>query len=323
MPRPRKYPQELIDRGVRLAIESGRPVAHVAEIGLPAETLRKRVRQAEADQGLRPGLPSCEEREEIKALKREVAELRKANEILRAASVFFATELDGGRDEASAFIDRHRDRFGVELICRTLGVSASAYYQRATGERSARGLEDERLMVKIGKIFAENYECYGVGGRTPRWSATASGSARSGRPVDGCCGPAWREATREAVADHDQRSCRAQAPRSRRAGFHRGRAGPSVGGDFTYLRTWEGRVYFSFIIDVYSRMIVGWQLATHMRTDLVLDALRMALSTRQLGADFTLISHSDQGSQYVSEDYTQGPGRRARAGVGRVGRRCL
>ena len=90
MPRPRKYPQELIDRGVRLVIESGRPVAHIAaEIGLPAETLRKRVRQAEADQGLRPGLPTSEEREEIKQLKREVAELRKANEILRAASVFF------------------------------------------------------------------------------------------------------------------------------------------------------------------------------------------------------------------------------------------
>jgi len=98
MPRPRKYPQELIDRGVRLVLESGRPIAHVAaEIGLPAETLRKRVRQAEADQGLRPGLPTSEEREEIKALKREVSELRKANEILRAASVFFATELDGGR----------------------------------------------------------------------------------------------------------------------------------------------------------------------------------------------------------------------------------
>ena len=98
MPRPRKYPEELIDRGVRLAIESGRPVAHVAaEIGLPAETLRKRVRQAEADQGLRPGLPSSQEWEEIKQLKREVCELRKANEILRAASMFFATELDGGR----------------------------------------------------------------------------------------------------------------------------------------------------------------------------------------------------------------------------------
>jgi transposase len=98
MSRPRKYPQELVDRGVRLAIESGRPVAHVAaELGLPAETLRKRVRQAEADEGLRPDLPSSAEREEIKALKREVAELRRANEILRSASLYFANELDDGR----------------------------------------------------------------------------------------------------------------------------------------------------------------------------------------------------------------------------------
>jgi transposase len=98
MPRPRKYPEELIARGVRLALESGRPIAHVArDIGLPPETLRKRVRQAEADQGLRPDLPSSEEREEIKRLKRENLELRRANEILKAASVFFATELDADR----------------------------------------------------------------------------------------------------------------------------------------------------------------------------------------------------------------------------------
>jgi transposase len=98
MPRPRKYPQELIERGVRLVLESGRPVAHVAaDIGLPAETLRKRVRQAEADEGLRPDVPTSEEREEIKALKRENYELRRANEILKAASIFFATELDTDR----------------------------------------------------------------------------------------------------------------------------------------------------------------------------------------------------------------------------------
>jgi transposase len=98
MPRPRKYPQELIERGVRLAIESGRPVAHVAaDIGMPAETLRKYVRRAEANQGLRPDLPTTEEREEIRQLKRENAELRRANEILKAASVFFATELDTNR----------------------------------------------------------------------------------------------------------------------------------------------------------------------------------------------------------------------------------
>ena len=98
MSRPRKYPDELIQRGVRLALESGRPIAHVArDIGLPPETLRKRVRQAEADQGLRPGLPSSEEREEIKRLRKETFELRRANEILKAASIFFATELDADR----------------------------------------------------------------------------------------------------------------------------------------------------------------------------------------------------------------------------------
>jgi transposase len=99
MPRPRKYPDELIQRGVRLALESGRPIAHVAlDIGLPAETLRKRVRQAEADQGLRADLPTTEEREEIKQLRKEVFELRRANEILKAASVFFgAPGVDVGR----------------------------------------------------------------------------------------------------------------------------------------------------------------------------------------------------------------------------------
>jgi transposase len=98
MPRARKYPEELIGRRVRLALDSGRPVAHVAkDLGIGAEVLRKRVRQAEADGGLRPDLPSTGEREEIRALKRENYELRRANEILKAASVFFATELDADR----------------------------------------------------------------------------------------------------------------------------------------------------------------------------------------------------------------------------------
>lgn len=79
-------------------LESGRPIAHIAaELGLPSETLRKRVRQVEADQGLRPDMPSMVEREQIKELKRENAELRRANEILRAASLFFAGELDESR----------------------------------------------------------------------------------------------------------------------------------------------------------------------------------------------------------------------------------
>ena len=91
-------------------------------------------------------------------------------------------------------------------------------------------------------------------------------------------------------------------------------------GDLTYLRTWEGRLYFAFLIDVFSRMIVGWQIASHMRTDLVLDALRMALGTRQPGADLQLVQHTDQGSQYTAEDYTQElDDHRVLASVGSVG----
>ena len=98
MPRPRKYPEELVARGVRLALESGRPIAHVAaDLGMHPETLRKRVRQAEADSGARPELLNSQEREEIRELRKENYELRRANEILKSASVFFAKELDPDR----------------------------------------------------------------------------------------------------------------------------------------------------------------------------------------------------------------------------------
>ena len=98
MARPRKYPKELLDRGARVVIDSGRPIAHVArDLGIPAESLRRHVRQLEADEGLRPDLPTAAEREEIKELRKEVFELRRANEILKSASVFFAKELDEDR----------------------------------------------------------------------------------------------------------------------------------------------------------------------------------------------------------------------------------
>jgi transposase len=98
MARPRKYPPELFDRGARVVIESGRPIAHVArDLGVPAETLRRSVRRVEADEGVRPDLPGSDERGEIEALREEVYELRRANEILKGASVFFAIELDADR----------------------------------------------------------------------------------------------------------------------------------------------------------------------------------------------------------------------------------
>jgi putative transposase len=206
----------------------------------------------------------------------------------------------------SAFIDEHRDRFGVEPICRTLDVSASAYYQRRSGERSAGAVEDERLVGRIREVHKANFECYGyrrVHAQLVREGEHAGrdrvarlmrsegivGAKRRGKP--------WRTTISDPAAEvPPDRVCRDfTAPAPNRLWV----------GDLTYLRTWEGRLYFAFIIDVFSRMIVGWQLASHMRTDLVLDALRMALGLREPGADFQLVAHTDAGSQYTSSDYTQ------------------
>ena len=97
MARPKKYPDELRERAVRLVRESGRPIAHVArDLGVHKESLRTWVRQDEADCGERKDILSSEERERLKALERENRELRRANEILKAASAYFAKELDQG-----------------------------------------------------------------------------------------------------------------------------------------------------------------------------------------------------------------------------------
>jgi transposase len=97
MARPSKYPRELMDRGIRLALEGERPIAHIArDLGIEPESLRRRVRRAEIDAGKREGLTS-NEREELRKLRRENFELRRSNEILKSASLFFARELDPDR----------------------------------------------------------------------------------------------------------------------------------------------------------------------------------------------------------------------------------
>jgi putative transposase len=207
----------------------------------------------------------------------------------------------------SHYIDEQRGRFGVEPICRTLGVSASAYYQRRCGRRSARAVEDERLLHRIRELHAKNYSAYGYR-RT--WKALLrageqslarctvqrlmqkagiQGAKRRGKP--------WRTTKPDPEAlrrpDLVERDFTASAPNQLWVA------------DLTYLRSWDGLSFLAFVIDAFSRRVVGWQLASHMRTDLVLDALRMALGTRGPGADVELVHHSDRGSQYTSIDYTQ------------------
>ena len=206
----------------------------------------------------------------------------------------------------SRYIDEHRGRFGVEPICRVLDVSASAYYQRATGERSARVVADERLLARIEEVHAANYHAYGYR-RT--WKAMLRAGETVGRDnvrrlmrqhgIQGAKrrGKPWRTTT------PDPRALR--APDLVDRDFTASRPDELWVADFTYLRCWEGLVFFAFVIDVYSRRIVGWQFASHMRTDLVLDALRMALTRRQAGADVALVHHSDAGSQYTSYAFNQ------------------
>jgi putative transposase len=198
----------------------------------------------------------------------------------------------------SAFIDEHRARFGVEPICRTLDVSASAYYHRATGAKSARRIQDERLLEVIERVHARNYGAYGY---RKTWLALRRAGVEVGRDgvkrlmrahgIQGAKrrGKPWRTTTPDPAA--------LRPPDLVDREFTASRPDELWLADFSYLRCWEGVVFFSFVIDAFSRRVVGWQFSTSMRTDLVLDALRMALTRRQAGADVELIHHSDAGSQ--------------------------
>lgn len=206
----------------------------------------------------------------------------------------------------SAFIDEQRGRFGVEPICRILDVSASAYYQRATGAKSARRVEDERLLGLIEQVAERNYGAYGY---RKTWLALQRAGVEVGRDrvkrlmrqagIQGAKrrGKAWRTTVSDPAAS--------RPPDLVDRDFSASRPDELWVADFTYLRCWEGLVFFSFVIDAYSRRVVGWQFSTSMRTDLVLDALRMALTRRDSGADVELIHHSDAGSQYTSFAFQQ------------------
>ena len=162
----------------------------------------------------------------------------------------------------SAYIDAYRGRFGVEPICKVLGVSASAYYHRKTGARSQRVIEDEWLLGVIRELHRANYEAYGS---RKTWKALRRAGHEIGRDriarimrragIRGAKGRTkrWQTTTPELVRrlpDLVERRFQAQRPDELWVA------------DFTYLRSWQGTVYLSFVIDVYSRRVVGWQFAS-------------------------------------------------------------
>ncbi|WP_374109074.1 IS3 family transposase [Streptomyces sp. CC228A] len=307
MPAPRKYPDELRERAVREVRTTGRPIAHVAkDLGIHKEALRGWVRQAEADSGKRDDRLTAAEHEELKQLRKEVAELRRANEILKAASAPFCPGARPSPDEADQVIDSLKeDGFGVGPVCRVLGWSESAYYARKKRPKSARRLRDEQLMPLIEQVHSESGGTYGV--RRITRALRREGVVVARCTVERLMG----ELGLEGVIRGQRRRTTVPEPSAPRPpdlvdrDFTASRPDQLWVADMTYVRTWSGWAYVAFVLDVYSRMIVGWQVANHMRTELPLDALEMALWRRRIKKGSGLIHHSDRGSQYVSIRYTE------------------
>jgi len=217
-----------------------------------------------------------------------------------------------------SFIDEHRVLYGVEPICAVLPIAPATYYAhkacaRDPELRSARAKRDEELRSKIRRVHEENFSVYGA---EKVWRQLK----REGVKVARCTverlmrGMGLRGAVRgrayKVTTVADESALRPQDLVQRE--FVATKPNQLWVADFTYVATWLGFVYVAFIIDVFSRAIVGWRVARSMRTDLVLDALEQALHARPVTGD--LVHHSDHGSQYVSIRYTE---RLAEAGIER------
>lgn len=219
----------------------------------------------------------------------------------------------------NAFIDGHRDIFGVEPIRRTLAVAPSTYYASRSRPPSARAIRDEELRPQVSRVHEANLSVYGV---RKTWLQLRRehvdvGRDRVGRLMGdlGLCGATRTRRIRTTIPavvdrrpdDLVQRDFSAPAPDRLWVA------------DLTYVWTRSGFCYASFVIDAFSRCIVGWRVSASLRTDLALDALEMAIFTRGDRELAGLVHHSDRGSQYLAIRYTE---RLAEAGaVASVGSR--
>jgi putative transposase len=202
------------------------------------------------------------------------------------------------------FIAARKAEHSIKAMCRVLGVSRSGFHAWEYRAPSARALEDERLLERIREIHQANRGVYG----SPRIHAElvlGDGERIARKRVErlmrraGISGLIARKRGRTTIRVPGVRVCEDLVDRAFLA------AAPDRlwVADITYLRTWEGWLYLVAVQDVFSRRIVGWSMADHLRTELVTDALQMALAQRCPAPG--LIWHSDQGSQFVSLAFGQ------------------
>jgi putative transposase len=202
------------------------------------------------------------------------------------------------------YIDGHKDRFGVEPICQVLPIAPSTYHAAKRRPPSARALRDEELKAEIARVHAEHFGVYGA--RKVWRQLHREGIAVARCTVERLMGKLHLEGVRRGKA---RRTTTPDGTTARPADlvdrdFSAQRPNQLWVADLTYVATWSGFVYVAFIIDAFSRFLVGWQASRSLRTDLALDALEMAIWRRQAQLD-GLVHHSDRGSQYLSVRYTQ------------------
>jgi transposase InsO family protein len=217
-----------------------------------------------------------------------------------------------------AFVDEHRDEYGVEPICEVLPIAPSTYYEhRACGEdpsrRSARARRDDELRVHIRRVWAENQAVYGADKvwhqlERERIAAARCTVERLMRGM-GLRGALRGRAFKITTTPGD---VAARPPDLVARQFTASRPNELWVADLMYVATWAGFVYVAFVVDPFSRSIVGWRVSSSLRSDLALDALEQALHARP--RDERLVHHSDRGSQYLSIRYTE---RLAAAGIER------
>ena len=204
-----------------------------------------------------------------------------------------------------AYIDKEKERFGVEPICRELPIAPSTYYDAKSRPPSARAVRDEELRAEIERVHAGNFGVYGA-------RKVFRQLKREGIDVARCTVERlMRELGLEGVRRGKKKRTTipdSEAPQPAdlvNRDFTAASPNRLWVADLTYVATWSGFVYVAFIIDVFSRFIVGWRASTSLRTDLVLDALEMAIWVRRRENITELVHHSDQGSQYLSIAYTE------------------
>jgi len=216
-----------------------------------------------------------------------------------------------------AFVDRHRDQFGVEPICKVLQIAPSGYRRYAAETRNpalrcARLQRDDERAPHIERVWYANMQVYGADKVWKQLNREGIAVARC--TVErlmkrlGLQGVRRGKRVRTTVPDT---SVPCPLDRVNRV-FTAERPNQLWVSDFTYVSTWQGWLYVAFVIDVFARRIVGWRVSSTMRTDFVLDALEQALYDRQPERSDALVHHSDRGSQYVSIRYTE---RLAEAGI--------